>query len=95
MRRSRKPVRAFRSFGGSNPPLSVEVNRGAIRSLRQACSRWAWIRSFPAAGREVALADLDDLADLERVVRDRAQPPQPDSKRHKPSPEPVIPEATL
>ncbi len=23
MRRSRKPVRAFRSYGGSNPPLSV------------------------------------------------------------------------
>jgi hypothetical protein len=37
MRRSRKPVWAFPSIGGSNPPLSVERQRlpGVVDGLRK------------------------------------------------------------
>ena len=40
MRRSRKPVWAFPSIGGSNPPLSVDAGRFAAGTPQEATQRF-------------------------------------------------------
>jgi len=57
-RRSRKPVRAFRSFGGSNPPLSV-------------CFCFRMPRSAPGWSCQSVIGDADGIEDAWRGVRFR------------------------
>jgi hypothetical protein len=56
----------------------------ALGGFRQALGAYEWIRSFPSAGRSVVIEDLDDLADLELELRDRAKR-QPKAARRRPS----------